>query len=561
MPEYDVIVIGSGIGGRSAAIEAQKHRLSVAVFDYVRRTPCGNSWLVGGNSINAGDIPTKLFYKASQFYSARKEASKLGLTLQINGQTFKWVPFMNNVQLFCHTLAMSQQALLHESGINFHNGYVSFLDRNTVQTTGFGIIKNKYKAQIFILATGTQPTIPKEIFGYEYAITSDDIFSLKKCPAKVLIVGCSSTSVECAGFLRLIGVSVTIVVDSQPLKNVDDDCACRIIEHLDLLGVKILWKYKVERIEEVTDRIDLRPTTRILGSQVDHLQANLKNYFSTKRTFDGSQAFRDTMGSTASTQPKFKEFVFRPRKVFLRKVSNKEERASFSAEWSQHPRLNRIKQKMLPIIIDTYEVVMFAQGRAPRVYDMGLRELNVVLDSDGKVVANNHDETGCESIYAIGDVVSGRPGLSSVAAKCGKLLIGRLFNNNDEIVNYDFVPRVILSPIKYSYAGLTEKEAIKIYGYYQIEVYERSFRPLSWKILKTNKSATCYAKMVCVERSMGEDRVVGLHYIGPLADEIIQGFELVLKLGVDRKTINDMITVYPSDAIIFSRLSPRSKSP
>ncbi|RZF46991.1 hypothetical protein LSTR_LSTR011854 [Laodelphax striatellus] len=564
MPEYDVIVIGSGIGGRSAAIEAQKYKLSVAIFDYVHRTQCGNSWLVGGTNINSGDIPTKLFYRAGQFYYSRMEVSKLGITLHKNDQTFQWVPFMNNVQLFCKNLAMSCQVLLQESGIEFHNGYVHFIDETTIQTTGSGIVKTKYRAPIFILATGTKPRIDKEIFGYDLAITSDDIFSLKKCPARVLIVGCSSTSVECAGFLRLIGVSVTIVVDSQPLKNVDEECACRIIEHLDLIGVMFLWKYKVERIEEIFE--SSRRSTRVssLGSRhSDYLQLHFKNYLSAKgsNVEDRTDSFQEN-SANASSRMKSKPCSSRWRKVFLRKMSSKEERfSSFTDTWSSHPdrRFSKIKQKMNPIIIDTYEVVMFAQDRVPRIQDMGLRDIKVSIDPDGKIISNIYDETGCETIYAIGDVVAGRPGLSSVAAKSGKLLIGRLYNDSDEVVNYDVVPRVILTPIKYSYVGLSEQEAIRIYGAEHVEIYERSFRPLSWKILKTHKSKLCFAKMICVEDGLVEDRVVGLHYIGPMADDIIQGFELVLKLGVNRKTINDMITVYPSDASIFSRLSPRRK--
>ena len=63
--EYDLVVIGGGTGGITAASEARALGLSVALFDYVHPSPQGSSWGLGGTCVNVGCIPKKLFHIAA----------------------------------------------------------------------------------------------------------------------------------------------------------------------------------------------------------------------------------------------------------------------------------------------------------------------------------------------------------------------------------------------------------------------------------------------------------------------------------------------------------------
>ena len=73
------------------------------------------------------------------------------------------------------------------------------------------------------------PQIP----GGEHAITSDDIWQLKKNPGKTLVVGASYVALECAGFLKGIGCDVTIAVRSILLRGFDQQCADLIGKHME----------------------------------------------------------------------------------------------------------------------------------------------------------------------------------------------------------------------------------------------------------------------------------------------------------------------------------------
>lgn len=62
-----------------------------------------------------------------------------------------------------------------------------------------------------IIAVGGRPVIPTDIPGaVEHCLTSDDLFSLPKSPGKTLVVGASYIALECAGFMRELGLDVTV---------------------------------------------------------------------------------------------------------------------------------------------------------------------------------------------------------------------------------------------------------------------------------------------------------------------------------------------------------------
>ena len=87
----------------------------------------------------------------------------------------------------------------------------------------------------------------------------------------------------------------------------------------------------------------------------------------------------------------------------------------------------------------------------------------------GKLVTNN-ERTNVPHIYAIGDVVEGKPELTPVAIMAGKLLARRLYSNSKETMDYDLVPTTVFTPIEYGCCGLTEEAATEKFGEDSLEV-------------------------------------------------------------------------------------------
>ena len=63
--DYDLVVIGGGSGGMAASKEAAKLGARVCVLDYVKPSPLGTTWGLGGTCVNVGCIPKKLMHQAS----------------------------------------------------------------------------------------------------------------------------------------------------------------------------------------------------------------------------------------------------------------------------------------------------------------------------------------------------------------------------------------------------------------------------------------------------------------------------------------------------------------
>lgn len=76
--DYDLVVIGGGSGGLACAKEAVANGARVACLDYVKPTPIGTKWGVGGTCVNVGCIPKKLMHQASLLGEAVHEAAAYG---------------------------------------------------------------------------------------------------------------------------------------------------------------------------------------------------------------------------------------------------------------------------------------------------------------------------------------------------------------------------------------------------------------------------------------------------------------------------------------------------
>ena len=98
-----------------------------------------------------------------------------------------------------------------------------------------------------MVSVGGRP-IYDNIPGAEHAITSDDIFYLKKNPGKTLVIGASYIALETAGFLKGLGNDVSVAIRSIPLRGFDQGLANRIVDYMEHEGVKFYSRYIVSAI-------------------------------------------------------------------------------------------------------------------------------------------------------------------------------------------------------------------------------------------------------------------------------------------------------------------------
>eukprot|EP00178_Gracilaria_changii_P005713 TRINITY_DN19550_c0_g1_i1.p1 TRINITY_DN19550_c0_g1~~TRINITY_DN19550_c0_g1_i1.p1 ORF type:complete len:121 (-),score=10.47 TRINITY_DN19550_c0_g1_i1:900-1262(-) len=120
---------------------------------------------------------------------------------------------------------------MNQEGIAYFNKKARLLDSHRIELTDIEGKSEVVTAKYILIATGGRPTYP-EIPGVEHGISSDDIFWLKKKPGRTLCIGASYISLECAGFLKGMGMDVTVMVRSILLRGFDQQIANKIGESM-----------------------------------------------------------------------------------------------------------------------------------------------------------------------------------------------------------------------------------------------------------------------------------------------------------------------------------------
>lgn len=462
--DYDLAVIGGGSGGLAASKEAVKMGAKkVVVFDFVKPSPKGSTWGLGGTCVNVGCIPKKLMHNAALIKETiDADAKAFGLSLGENGKSsttkHSWETMRENVQNHIKGLNFKYRVTLRQNSVTYLNKLAKFKDEHTLEVMDKSGATSEITAARFLVAVGGRPTT-LDCEGGELAISSDDIFSLEKSPGKTLCVGASYISLECAGFLRGLGYDVTVAVRSILLRGFDRECADMIGSYMEDHGVK----FKREVVPTKLEKVD-----------GDRIQVTFS---------DNSQ--------------------------------------------------------------DVYDTVLVAIGRSADTEKLGLENIGIKTNSrNGKIPCVN-EQTSCPHVYAIGDVMENCPELTPVAIQAGLLLSRRLFGGSKEPMDYKNVCTTVFTPLEYGTVGYSEDEAIEIFGKENIEVYHKSFIPLEWSISEARSHHQGFTKAI-VDKS--SNKVLGIHFLGPSAGEVMQGYGAAIKKGLTFKDLEDTVGIHPTSA-------------
>lgn len=200
-----------------------------------------------------------------------------------------------------------------------------------------------------------------------------------------------------------------------------------------------------------------------------------------------------------------------------------------------------------------YNTVVFAIGRTACTQDLNLDALNIPVESNQKL-AVSHEKTAVHNIYALGDVIHNAPELTPVAIKAGKLLVKRIYRKSTEQMNYKIVPTTVFTPLEYGCVGYSETDAKATLK--NVIVYHNQFVPLENAL--ESEPRKCYAKLVC--DADNNEKVIGLHVLGPNAGEITQGFSLGVMMGASKKDFDALIGIHPTCAEVFTTMSVSKES-
>jgi glutathione reductase (NADPH) len=211
------------------------------------------------------------------------------------------------------------------------------------------------------------------------------------------------------------------------------------------------------------------------------------------------------------------------------------------------PHLERGSRGLMANLADgptegPFDAWLWAIGRVPETEHLGLAAAGVATDGGGFIPTDRYQATNVPGIFAIGDV-TGRAALTPVAIAAGRRLADRLFGGAEgRHLDYENIPSVVFSHPPIGSCGLTEPEAREKYGD-DVHVYLSQFVPLLNGVT-THKPKT---RMKLV--TAGEDeKIVGIHLIGPGSDEMLQGFAVAMRMGACKRDFDDTVAIHPTSA-------------
>ncbi|PID60789.1 MAG: Si-specific NAD(P)(+) transhydrogenase [Ignavibacteriae bacterium] len=229
--KYDLIVIGSGPGGEGAAMKAVKKGKKVAICDHFAN--------IGGNCTHKGTIPSKALRHASQIIS---DTNSYGDT------TYKEI--LESIQPIISKQYQLRKSFYNRNNVDILDGKASFIDEHTIEIENKAKITKEFKADFFIIATGSRPYHPEDIdFNHPRILDSDSILHLNDNPRTISIYGAGVVGCEYASIFRELKIKVNLInTRAQLLTFLDDEIIDALAYHLRENGVLIRHSEEYEKV-------------------------------------------------------------------------------------------------------------------------------------------------------------------------------------------------------------------------------------------------------------------------------------------------------------------------
>ncbi len=250
MSHYDLVIIGSGPAGRSAAIQAGKLKRRVLVVDRRDR--------LGGVSVHTGTIPSKTLRETVLNLSGWRERSFYGRSYRarqdIGAEDLRARLHMTldyEVDVLEHQFARNHVDTLH--------GAARFVDPHTIEVDTEAGKKTKITADKFLISTGTRTYRPDNVpFNGRTVVDSDDFLDMKEIPRSLIVIGAGVIGVEYATMFAALDVRVTLIEPRDSFLDFIDAATIQEFTHeIRENGVDLRLGAAVDKIEDTGAHIEV----------------------------------------------------------------------------------------------------------------------------------------------------------------------------------------------------------------------------------------------------------------------------------------------------------------
>ena len=240
MSAYDVVIVGSGTAGQTAAYDLREAGLKVAVAEKSDRP--------GGTCALSGCQPKKWFYEAAEAVAKCRALVGKGIVQAPQGS---WSQVLREKTGFTSTVPQRTVEGFRDAGIEILEGPARFLEGGAL-----AVGDRRVEAQFFIVAAGARPmTLP--FAGAEYLLTSDAWLELESLPERIIYVGGGFIAFEFAHFGVRLGSesarAVILEVGDRPLGPFDAEMVDLLVQASREAGIEVHSRVQITSVEKLED--------------------------------------------------------------------------------------------------------------------------------------------------------------------------------------------------------------------------------------------------------------------------------------------------------------------
>ncbi|MCR8985179.1 dihydrolipoyl dehydrogenase [Brevibacillus laterosporus] len=241
--EFDLVVLGGGIGGYVAAIRATQLGMSVAIVEKDK---------MGGTCLHRGCIPSKALLRSAEVFATIKESEKYGVRTGNVELDFGLV--QQRKRSITEQLHKGVEYLMSKGKIKIYQGFGRVMGPSifSPQAGAVRIETTDGEQEIIVprfllIATGSRPRVlPGLNIDGIHIMTSDEALEMEQLPASMIIVGGGVIGIEWASLLSDFGVDVTVIeYGDRILPTEDADISKELTRILKKRKVKIVANAKV----------------------------------------------------------------------------------------------------------------------------------------------------------------------------------------------------------------------------------------------------------------------------------------------------------------------------
>src|SRR5437868_1641113 len=256
---YDLIIIGSGPGGYSAAVRAGQYGLETAIIEKDPK--------LGGTCLHVGCIPTKALLHTADVWEHFLHPEKDGIECENPRLDYPKVIDRKNGIVSKH--AKGVEFLMKKNKVEWIKGRATLKGKGKIEVGGQIV-----EAKNIIIATGSEARmLPGLTPDPDFILTNIEILNLTQVPKSLAIIGAGAVGVEFASIFHRFGSKVTLLEMLPRIVPVEDEEISKELHRaFKKAGIRIETGAKAENIRKTGKGVAL--TVTLDGGKKEELEAD-----------------------------------------------------------------------------------------------------------------------------------------------------------------------------------------------------------------------------------------------------------------------------------------------